>query len=237
MQITCARIVWYARLLMAHACDQRSIRTVVQAPSALRLTAVFECTCVSAQDLWFPQTRTGQCYAPCICGPNPKVCSGRQYIGSRDSLSWRSVRLPLTTPPALTIGYGSDLFAIPLSLLGDVRGFFECVISYHELLAHHDDYWISAYLQMRHNVSVNLANVPESERDPRVYIKRRRTPAMKVRDMRLSLRDSKDLRAIHAACAEHFYQLRDCVSLRPHHIPQRDAGAQAQSRQHSSIWV
>ena len=163
------------------------------------------------QDVWFVRPRQGRCFAPCKCPDGPGRCTGRQYLGARAMLAWRSVRLPSDTPPALTLGYGADSFAIPLSSLGFAPHFFSCAVRYDRLISMHDDFWISAFLRLQHNLTVARAYPPAVENETRVDFKRRRGKAKRTIDGQLALSSADETVAVRAACAEHFEDLRRCV--------------------------
>ena len=165
------------------------------------------------QDIWFVRPRQGRCFAPCKCPQGPGRCTGRQYIGARAMLAWRSVRLPSDTPPTLTLGMGADTFAIPLRLLGWAPQFFSCAVGYDRLIALHDDFWISAFLRLQHNLTVERAYPPAGENSTRVDFKRRRSKAKRTRDGQLALSSANETVAVRAACAEHFEDLRRCVGV------------------------
>ena len=75
------------------------------------------------------------------------------YLRSRSELAglhW----LPAGTPPDLVLGQGADLFAFPLGRLLEARRFFTCAVGLDRRISRHDDFWISAYLKLVHNMSI-----------------------------------------------------------------------------------
>ena len=169
--------------------------------------------------------------APCDCSSsvtgstsNHSRCyRSRQYIGDRTQLNWRSVRLPATSPAELVIGYGSAMFAIPLSLASGARRFFHCATRLSKLLARHDDFWISSYLKFEHGTSVSrvrfhLQGPNQSSRDlaaaKPTLLHTKHSPGRLLPNGvdPTALRDSVDLKAVQAACARHFHSLANCTS-------------------------
>ena len=97
---------------------------------------------------------------------------------------------------------------------------------YSPLLARHDDFWISAYLQMQHNATVHRVRVraPGSARDLLVssatfgLLRRRHNRTRFDQQDTTSLRDTNDSGLVKAACARHFAHLRNCISRPPGYI-------------------
>ena len=124
------------------------------------------------KEVWLPRAR-GPCYGPCECGPEhrPSGCRGahscctRQWLQSRLELSWPGLRyLPTGLPPTLIVGQGADLFALPLQRLRSAVTFYRCAIAADARLSRHDDYWVSAFLQLVANTSVLRAPSPAEMR-------------------------------------------------------------------------
>lgn len=181
------------------------------------------------QPLWFPHVRSldrkrgDQCWAPCECSPSELKahrCTARQYVGDRSALAWPTIGLPRATPPALVIGYGISLFAMPLALTTRALGFFRCAVGYSALLARHDDFWISSYLLFEHNVTISRLRGPLG-RGKRVMPVSSATvkathsnwDSSRGRDT-AALRFSNDSIAVLAASARHFYDLSSCTTRR-----------------------
>ena len=182
---------------------------------------------------WFPHAR-GDCFGPCVCTTRPPdcrkhCCFSRMYLRSRDEvsrLSWLSSQ----TAPDLVLGQGADLFAIPLRQLQEVRSFFDCAVALETRISRHDDFWISAYLKLVHNMEIGQVPAPHAPDGRFVavgtsYVKnitwgaggrinRRARRKERLHDEKIALHLSSDWPDVLAACAAHWDELLDrCANI------------------------
>ena len=130
--------------------------------------------------------------------------------GQADWFSWLRGVLP-----TMVMGQGADLFALPVDLIRGAAAFFECAVGRDRLIARHDDFWISAFLKLRHNVSSLRLRGPADEpvQDKRALrnATRRNVELRRamVRGVRMGLVASTDAVRVAAACVKHYDYMRD----------------------------
>ena len=108
---------------------------------------------------------------------------------------------------------------MPAGRMGGALEFFRCAVGLSSLLARHDDYWISAYLRLQHNLTVTKVRMLDMrQRELTMNAPTSGAPIDKYasnakghRWDKTSLRDANDSTAVLAASAQHFEGLRNCT--------------------------
>ena len=104
--------------------------------------------------VWLPHAHS-ECYGPCVCSTLPRTtasaCHGRKCCFGRQFLRSQFVTRVESTP-TLVLGQGADLLAMPLGAARGAPAFFRCAVASNFLISRHDDFWISAFLSLRHDL-------------------------------------------------------------------------------------